>query len=465
MAEFSKLIITGRGQVLLAKMIAGTGDIQFTKIATSDAVYDPDQLEKLDELTGIRQTSLVSRIERVNEVAIKIEAAFHNTELKEGYYMRTLGLYADDPDEGEILYAVTTETTGNCYMPPYNGVTVSGAQIELITTVGNAENVSLEVDAAAVATIGNIRELRDNLGAVEIRFEETTSAERENIRSQDTLGKIFGKVRKYFEDLKAVAFSGRYSDLSGTPEIGNVDNTSDMDKPVSTAQQQALATQYQQLTGYTDQKIADLIGGAPETLDTLKEVADAIEENESVVTALDAAIGRKADQTDLDDHTGNNTIHVTADDKAELAALRGDVTEINSNIADLKKSVADGKSAIASAITSKGVSTAADAAYSVMVNNIRSITVSLGLNTGVGNRGHFTGLVGNAIYVLGVCQSASPPVVNIGVMLQWQEFARNDNGGFIGRYMLIIAKSTNDGQIRVANITDANGRFIYLYKP
>ena len=141
------------------------------------------------------------------------------------------------------------------------------------------------------------------------------------------------------------------------------------------------------------------------------------------------------------------------------------IAEINSNIADLKKSVADGKSAIASAITSKGVSTAADAAYSVMVNNIRSITVSLGLNTGVGNRGHFTGLVGNAIYVLGVCQSASPPVVNIGVMLQWQEFARNDNGGFIGRYMLIIAKSTNDGQIRVANITDANGRFIYLYKP
>ena len=224
-------------------------------------------------------------------------------------------------------------------MPPYNGVTVSGAQIELITTVGNAENVSLEVDAAAVATIGNIRELRDNLGAVEIRFEETTSAERENIRSQDTLGKIFGKVRKYFEDLKAVAFSGRYSDLSGTPEIGNVDNTSDMDKPVSTAQQQALATQYQQLTGYTDQKIADLIGGAPETLDTLKEVADAIEENESVVTALDAAIGRKADQTALDDHTGNNTIHVTADDKAELAALRGDVTEINSNIDSVNQKI------------------------------------------------------------------------------------------------------------------------------
>ncbi len=332
MAEFSKLIITGKGQALIAKMIAGTGEAEFTRIATSSMAYDPDQLEKLDELADIRQTSLVSSIERVNEVSIKIEGAFDNTELTQGYYMRTLGLYVDDPEEGEILYAVTTETTGNCYMPPYNGVTVSGVQIELITTVGNADHVSLEVDAAATATIENIRELRDNLDAVEIRFTEIASAERENIQSEDTLGKILGKIRKYFADLKEVAFSGKYSDLSGTPEIGNVDNTADMDKPVSTAQQQALATQYEELTGYTDQKIADLIGGAPETLDTLKEVADAIEENEDIVEALHAAVGNKADQTELELHTGNDVIHVTEEDKAELGALRETVTGINSKL-------------------------------------------------------------------------------------------------------------------------------------
>ena len=33
--------------------------------------------------------------------------------------MRTLGLYAVDPDKGEILYAACIETTNNCYMPPY----------------------------------------------------------------------------------------------------------------------------------------------------------------------------------------------------------------------------------------------------------------------------------------------------------------------------------------------------------
>lgn len=41
---------------------------------------------------------------------------------------------------------------------------------------------------------------------------------------------------------------------------------------------------------------------------------------------------------------------------------------------ELKKSVADGKSLIASAITSKGVSTAASASFATMANNIRSIS-------------------------------------------------------------------------------------------
>ena len=163
MAEFSKLVITNKGQALIAKMIAGEGNIDFTKISTSSTQYQLSQLEALTALSGVKQTSLISKVTRTNNVAIKVEAAFTNTDLTAGYYMRTLGLYAVDPDEGEILYAVTIETSGNCYMPPYNGVTVSGAYVQLVTTVGNADSVSLEVDQAAVATIGDIQELQKQI--------------------------------------------------------------------------------------------------------------------------------------------------------------------------------------------------------------------------------------------------------------------------------------------------------------
>lgn len=72
---------------------------------------------------------------------------------------------------------------------------------------------------------------------------------------------------------------------------------------------------YRQSTGYTDKKIADLINGAPETLDTLKEVADAIQDNKTVADALTAAVGKKANQTELDTHTNNNTVHITAQER------------------------------------------------------------------------------------------------------------------------------------------------------
>ena len=163
MAEFSKVIITAKGQALLAKMIAGAGNVEFTKVCTSSTAYTEDQLEALTTLVDVRQTSLISKVTRTNNVAIKVETAFTNTGLTAGYYMRTLGLYALDPDDGEILYAVTVETSGNCYVPPYNGITETGAYITIITTVGNAESVSLEVGSAAFATIGDIRELEEKI--------------------------------------------------------------------------------------------------------------------------------------------------------------------------------------------------------------------------------------------------------------------------------------------------------------
>lgn len=53
---------------------------------------------------------------------------------------------------------------------------------------------------------------------------------------------------------------------------------------------------YAALKAYTDTRIGNLITSAPETLDTLGEIADAIKENEDVVDALNDAIVKKVDK-------------------------------------------------------------------------------------------------------------------------------------------------------------------------
>ncbi len=50
---------------------------------------------------------------------------------------------------------------------------------------------------------------------------------------------------------------------------------------------------------YTDTKIADLVNSAPETLDTLGELAEAFADNQDVVQTLNDAIANKADKADV----------------------------------------------------------------------------------------------------------------------------------------------------------------------
>lgn len=73
-----------------------------------------------------------------------------------------------------------------------------------------------------------------------------------------------------------------------------------------------------QAKSYTDTEIAALVGTAPDTMDTLEELAQAIEDHQDVTDALNAAIGNKANASDLTAHTGNSGIHVTSTDKSHL---------------------------------------------------------------------------------------------------------------------------------------------------
>lgn len=67
---------------------------------------------------------------------------------------------------------------------------------------------------------------------------------------------------------------------------------------------------------YVDDKISVLINGAPETLDTLKEIVDAMEENKDIVETLDTAIANKANSSDLTAHINdkNNPHEVSKSD-------------------------------------------------------------------------------------------------------------------------------------------------------
>lgn len=139
--------------------------------------------------------------------------------------------------------------------------------------------------------------------------EDYTTEEKEKVSGMDTR---FSNVQNNIDTESARA---KAAEQGISDKISNLNNTSDIDKPVSTSQQTAIDLAYRNSNAYTDQKISELINGAPETMDTLKEVADEIAKNKDVETALNESIGKKANQTELDTHTENDSIHVTTIEK------------------------------------------------------------------------------------------------------------------------------------------------------
>lgn len=150
------LVITTQGQQLMARMIAGTSTATFTKIQTSDHDYSGATLEDLTSLSDVKQTALVSKVERTDTTLVEVMAAIDNALIETGYYVKALGLFAKDSDNVEILYAVSIDTTNPDYMPAYGGKTVTGISYRLNTKVDVSSQVTIEVNPAATPTIEQV---------------------------------------------------------------------------------------------------------------------------------------------------------------------------------------------------------------------------------------------------------------------------------------------------------------------
>ncbi|HJF35640.1 MAG TPA: hypothetical protein K8U79_06380, partial [Clostridium perfringens] len=171
-----ELVVTNKGKELITKLIEGSETINFTRIKTSIHDYSSDNLEDLTDIEEVRQESMISSVEKTDNTVVEVIAMINNNALQEGYYIKTIGLYAKDSNDNEILYGVSIAGKYADYMPAYGGKTVSSISYKLITKVDNAEQVNIEINPAAIPTITQINELKQ----VVIEFKDLTD---EHIKS------------------------------------------------------------------------------------------------------------------------------------------------------------------------------------------------------------------------------------------------------------------------------------------
>ena len=121
---------------------------------------------------------------------------------------------------------------------------------------------------------------------------------RTNIISGEKHSVLFGKIKRWFTDLKTVAFTGRTADLSQDADnrlVTDAEKAGWADKYTRAEVDEKDDAGLQAAKEYAAQKIAEIVGSAPETLDTLNELAAALGNDPNFATSIMALIGGKAD--------------------------------------------------------------------------------------------------------------------------------------------------------------------------
>lgn len=149
MADWSGAIMTIQGRALEAKVTAGRCKLELTKLKVGDG--ESLDLERMTDLISPKLDIGISSLLPSDAGICDIEGVITNAELEKGFYMRELGIYATDPDEGEILYAVATDSHADYLQAKGSSTTLSvGLHVQVVIT--NADSVTAIIDPKGLMT-------------------------------------------------------------------------------------------------------------------------------------------------------------------------------------------------------------------------------------------------------------------------------------------------------------------------
>ena len=163
--------LTTAGKALLAKAQAGQTSIQITKAQTGSGSYSSG--ENIESRTALKtpkqtfpiQNKVISDADNTVILKIAITNKSETETLSTGYDITEFGIFAQDPQKGEILYSIATASTSD-YMPAYNGVLPSVINMSYYLEVSNAANVTIN-SAGALALQADLEALEARVTTIE----------------------------------------------------------------------------------------------------------------------------------------------------------------------------------------------------------------------------------------------------------------------------------------------------------
>lgn len=146
-------VITNKGLGLLSKLVEGHSLI-ITRAETGAGFVEPELLPKQTAVTDPKQALTFAPVSYPDEGKCVIPCKLNNKDVTESYIARQIGIYAEDPDEGEILFYITQveDEDGGTGIPASKIIPSYSSTWNLTIYYGMADGVNVTVDPAGAIT-------------------------------------------------------------------------------------------------------------------------------------------------------------------------------------------------------------------------------------------------------------------------------------------------------------------------
>lgn len=149
---FEHAVVTQKGLALQAK-VAGGGSIEFTKVKTGAGTVDPVLMQNQTDVSQPVQEFIYSDDPKFTDDAeVILSTVIANDDVVTGYDCYQLGIFATDPDDGEILYAII-QGEKPLSIPTADALPGWTAEFNFYLQFGNADSVTVVVDPAGLLTV------------------------------------------------------------------------------------------------------------------------------------------------------------------------------------------------------------------------------------------------------------------------------------------------------------------------
>lgn len=155
MSSWIGRVVTNAGKKLDAKVKAGQCKFNFTKFKIgSGTVPAGTSLSSLTDLIHTEKEIGISEIEyNDDEGTCIVHGTLLYSDVENEFLARELGLYAEDPDDGEILYQVTTDDVPDMIKPQsQTTATVVSQEFAMIVTESSSSTTSVTIDPNGLVT-------------------------------------------------------------------------------------------------------------------------------------------------------------------------------------------------------------------------------------------------------------------------------------------------------------------------